>query len=624
MMIKATTSLLSAALMVFAMTNVGLCSDYFVAPNGSDENAGTQAAPFKTIQKAASIMQPGDRCLIREGTYRETVTPAHSGKDNAPITFEAFKDEKVTVSGADVITGPWKAYKADIVTAPMPWTLGPGRDMVFVNGKVVIQGRQPNTHTAANRVGNRQAAPFNPPDIDLPPMWMTLGDFVVTLNSPDITSTSDLNQDQEDYWKGALYVGWHEWGWCTQSAEVESSRKGVITVKNKTEQWWHPDFAPRYRFNHHVGYLTGHLNAVDVPGEWHNQDGQLYLIPPDGLDPSKNVVEAKKRQLAFDLTDRDFIVLKGLRIFASSVTMNNANNCVIDSCRMSFVSHYTTFQDAGNGYIDGDWGYGRLKKDQSVREEPGPPQRGEVGVYVGGKDNVIKNSVIKYSAGAGVFLAGLRTTVTNNIIHDCGYAGTYVGCVYITLEPWTRDPEQKGVRGGHKVTYNEIYNTSRALITFGTFTAKPPTSYDAMEVKYNRLHNAGITASDTGAIYSFGASMGTEEQRTQVSHNLIFDSFSPSWVGLCYPDNYSFNIDYHDNVLWLSSRSRKPRGFEFLKSNQPNNAKYFNNTEMKTPYDGGVDGLKDSDYPGGKMFRTGPTIKDEPDAWHPYPWHQQR
>src|ERR1022692_1470664 len=86
-----------------------LSATYFVAPFGSDSNAGNISAPFKTIQHAASIAGPGDKVEIRAGTYRETVTPAHSGTASAPITFEAYNGENVTVSGADPIGG-WSGY----------------------------------------------------------------------------------------------------------------------------------------------------------------------------------------------------------------------------------------------------------------------------------------------------------------------------------------------------------------------------------------------------------------------------------------------------------------------------------------------------------------------------------
>ena len=263
-----------------------MAAEYYVAPSGSDANAGTKAAPFQTIQKAADVMQPGDRCLIRAGTYRETVTPANSGKADAPITFEALKSERVVISGADILPGPWKQYKGSIYTASMPWTLGPGRDMVFVDGIAVIQARHPNTHTAGSK----------PPPLGLPPLWMTYGNFKVSLNSPLITNPTDLDQEETDFWKGALYAGWHGWGWAMQSAEVESSRKGVISVKNKCKTWWFPDATPSYasRFvQYNQGYMTGHLNALDKAGEWHHQDKMLYLWPPEDKDLSKSVVEAK-------------------------------------------------------------------------------------------------------------------------------------------------------------------------------------------------------------------------------------------------------------------------------------------------------------------------------------------
>ena len=297
-------------------------------------------------------------------------------------------------------------------------------------------------------------------------------------------------------------------------------------------------------------------------------------------------------------------MLKGLRVFAASVTMDNANNCVIDGCRLSFVSHYTVFEDARDGYIDGRKG----------TAETGAPQRGEVGIYVGGKDNVVRNCVIKYSAGAGLFLAGYRTTVTNCIIHDCGYAGTYVGGVFITYDPRVSKEDLEGVRGGHTITYNDLYNAGRALIAVSSVSGpKTPTVYDAMDIGYNRIHDGCITAQDGGLINSWSVTLGTGDQRTQVHHNLFWDQWGYFWAGLVYPDNATYKADYHHNLVWRSSASRDAK---FFKHNPPGDPKYIDNIE-KSGYDGGVEGLKDSDYPGGRAFRTGSTIKDEKDAWYP-------
>jgi hypothetical protein len=79
---------------------------YYVSPAGSDQNDGRSlATPFRTIQKCASVAQAGDTCSIRAGVYRETVRPANSGAAGRPITFAAYADETVVISGADPIGG---------------------------------------------------------------------------------------------------------------------------------------------------------------------------------------------------------------------------------------------------------------------------------------------------------------------------------------------------------------------------------------------------------------------------------------------------------------------------------------------------------------------------------------
>ncbi|MEV1005669.1 carbohydrate-binding protein [Nonomuraea sp. NPDC050202] len=42
---------------------------YYVAPNGSDSAAGTQAAPWASIARAQAAAQPGDTVYVRGGTY---------------------------------------------------------------------------------------------------------------------------------------------------------------------------------------------------------------------------------------------------------------------------------------------------------------------------------------------------------------------------------------------------------------------------------------------------------------------------------------------------------------------------------------------------------------------------
>ena len=46
-----------------------LLSAYFVSPSGSDANPGTEAAPWRTLQRAAEAVLPGDVVTARAGSY---------------------------------------------------------------------------------------------------------------------------------------------------------------------------------------------------------------------------------------------------------------------------------------------------------------------------------------------------------------------------------------------------------------------------------------------------------------------------------------------------------------------------------------------------------------------------
>ncbi len=81
---------------------------YYVAPNGDDDAPGSAAQPWRTIQHAAETMTAGDTAYIRAGTYREQVTPRHSGSAGAYITYAAYPGDAVTMDGASVKIPEWE------------------------------------------------------------------------------------------------------------------------------------------------------------------------------------------------------------------------------------------------------------------------------------------------------------------------------------------------------------------------------------------------------------------------------------------------------------------------------------------------------------------------------------
>ncbi len=84
---------------------------FYVATNGDDANAGTLAAPWRTIQHAADSLASGDTVYVRGGVYSERVRVNVSGtKDGGYITFAAYANETPILDGTGlVVKNGWDA-----------------------------------------------------------------------------------------------------------------------------------------------------------------------------------------------------------------------------------------------------------------------------------------------------------------------------------------------------------------------------------------------------------------------------------------------------------------------------------------------------------------------------------
>ena len=87
---------------------------YFVDPvRGNDAAAGSEAAPWRTINHALKQLSAGNTLVLRGGVYRENVYCAVAGKPDAPITIRAFPGERVIIDGsmAEFFDEPAKAWE---------------------------------------------------------------------------------------------------------------------------------------------------------------------------------------------------------------------------------------------------------------------------------------------------------------------------------------------------------------------------------------------------------------------------------------------------------------------------------------------------------------------------------
>ena len=564
---------------------------YHVAVDGNDAADGSLNRPFRTIQHCADLAYPGDECSIHAGIYRETVNIPRSGQPGKPIRFTNFNDESVTISGTDVITG-WTKMDKYVIQAQMDWTLGPGKDQLFVDGMPFVEARHPN-------VAETQ---WLYPVANLSPLWPAR---TTTDVNPLMTDDDDRYRITSKAWQdfgendlvGATYVGWNYWGWSAQTGVIDSSRPGEIHVNpdSVSKLWWcyHSNCVANWYPDNGRGYVSGAEKLFDSPGEFY-RNPETNIVKIWLFDTAQHTIEAKHRPLAFDLRDRSYIQLIGLKIFAASLTMAGGSNNVIDRCQFEYISHFTRISDGRNGWID--------PSSNNVSGDSTFLSNGLGGLYIGGHDNTVQNSVVRYSAGAGIILQGSHHLIHNNLIQECSYAGTYLSNIFITYDPAV-DGNRRDDRGAHQITYNTLRESGRSLLHINGIgpgdSLDTVTVYDGLVIEHNHIFNGNLLSRDTGNVYAFGVTLGTEENPGNFSYNVIHDSWNTQFdVGLVYWDNGTWFINNHHNLLWGAPGSVQ-RDHSF---NTGGEGRFWSNDNIWLPnHIGGEESLTNADFPGGRF-----------------------
>ena len=576
---------------------------YYVAQteNASDKNDGSIDAPFKTLAKASGVAAAGDTVIVREGVYREVLKPQNDGLPTLPVVFKAKEGERVVLSAAEEIGG-FSTQDGSVYTAPIGWDLGDGRNQVFYEDDSLIEARYPNI----SNVGEDRALLLNDPEEPYSPLWPVAGDFKVSLqDNTVVTSDTLLNQTEEDYWKGAYFVSMHGHGWALANARVTGSSYGQLTLGNTSKYFW-PDPSENEKWSY--GYLAGHINALDTYGEWIIDNGKIHLIPPEDADTDYLTVEVKKRQLVADLSNRKYVQLKGFTTFGGSIKMNDSEMCVLDGLDMSYLNHYIIGMDQHSGFID----------DANTKNSSGAPARGEVGIYVGGKDNVIINNTMKYAAAAAIYGVGCNIYIENNVIKECGYAGSYVSGLYFTSEAWK---DSATPRGGHSIYGNTVYRAGRAVIEFTRAAGDGLLPQLPSEIAFNDFHDGTLTSLDTGIVYAYWVLLGHEKQFTDYHHNFVYytpEQQAPYRMGI-FHDGGTQNVNIYNNVVfttgkdtWFNvnsteSKETQVKKYSVWSANSVDSYAHCPkwNNSILIGVEGGPANLAESDFPDSRPFYAG-------------------
>ena len=123
MMRKALSLALAVLMCITSISTIALADDtrqpreWYVSTDGDDINGtGTIDKPFKTLQKGADMLGPGDTLYIRGGVYNEPFTVTASGTADAPMKKLSSALQKNwtighsqnPISGLHICPGIWR------------------------------------------------------------------------------------------------------------------------------------------------------------------------------------------------------------------------------------------------------------------------------------------------------------------------------------------------------------------------------------------------------------------------------------------------------------------------------------------------------------------------------------
>ncbi|MBN2736607.1 MAG: right-handed parallel beta-helix repeat-containing protein [Spirochaetales bacterium] len=477
--------------------------NYYVAKNGSDTNSGASITePFLTIQKAAAIINAGDTCYIREGTYRETIIPAHSGTSDSPIRFRAYNNEKVIVNGADVVSGNWQSHSGNIYMT----SINKSFIQLFVNGQMMNEARWPNAGIGVEAL------------LSMPRANTGYG--------TNDTKLVDSNLPSGD-WTGAYFHIAPGLAWNCFTREITSYKPGQELTYSPALPGPGGDsnLIPK---DDNLYYLFGALAGLDTAGEWFldTEAGIVYLWAPDNSSPDSLLVEVKQRDYAFILDNKTYVEVKDIDIFASAVSMEEAHYCTIDNIHALYVNHF--------------------------READGWSTAGGYTNFVSGSYNVWKNSEIQYSAGNGITVAGHHNSVSNCIIHDVNYMAIYAAAInsgdwwpadsntysYNTLYDTGRYIFMMYKTTNSQFVYNHMYNIKPLTKDTGFFVCWN-TDGKGTEIAYNWIH-------DNPTPIGCGIYIDNNSSNYLIHHNVVWNC-KDSGIRLNTPSNN--NLVYNNTLL---------------------------------------------------------------------------
>ncbi len=287
---------------------------YFVdARNGSDGQAGSFTAPWKSLAKLGGIrLQAGEAIYLRCGSvWRESLTlQASQLVDGSTITAyggDCTAANKPRITGADLFSGSWT--KAGNVWRRNVGSNTPKIEQLVVNGAALRTAQWPNY----GGVGREYA---------ITAAGAPASTSVVMLSAADAAALAGKDV-------AGAKVQIRTEPWFIEERRLAALNASSVALQSATE----------YPVHAGDGFvLLDKLWMLDAPGEFHHDtaSGTLYVYPGDAAtqtDLNAAQVEGSVRSVVLAVSGRRSLSLRGLRAdmsTADGVALHSAASSTLD------------------------------------------------------------------------------------------------------------------------------------------------------------------------------------------------------------------------------------------------------------------------------------------------------
>ncbi len=473
--------------------------EFYVAKDGSDRNSGTIGSPFLTIERGIESMSPGDILYIREGRYFEEIKLNRiEGEISRPYIIEAYNGEEVVLDGTKPIDSKWEKYEGDIYKTKINFPIW----QLFVGEKSMCAARWPNGDWHDGSLWDNKKSMC----------WPQGGEKGRYEHEGIREIPGSL--------KGATLIT-NSASFTTYQTPITEHQQGDLDIHyDKTKVKYHRNASNQ--IGEYGFFIECSKYLIDIPSEWYYDPSskELYFWAPQGVNPSTLDLRGKVQSYAFSADRCSNFQLRGLDFFATTVSILNSKNMVIEDCNFTYPSYSKRM-------------LGELEPIDVTE------------VKMGGKDggmsyNSIINCHFSYADDTALDMSG-----GGNLLENCSFYAIDYSCI-----------------GGATINVHNSYESTLRANTI-SWCGNSATLQPGIRtiIEYNNISNTGFLQNDGALIQMRANNTDGTVARNNWTHNSIktglrFDNVNQ-------PDaDYGKNGTIANNVSWNVDRGGFFKGDE--------------------------------------------------------------